>query len=67
MTKTLTRRLDKLEEQLRPGEEPRRWQVVIVHSDGTQEPGPLIERSPTRGSEACRKREEGDSQTAGQA
>jgi hypothetical protein len=52
MTKTLARRLNKLEEQLRPGEEPKVWQVVYVGSDGSRENGPTItwsrRKTPTR-------------------
>jgi hypothetical protein len=48
MTRTLTRRLNKLEEQLKPGAEPKVWQIVIVHPDGRQEPERLIEWSPLR-------------------
>jgi len=50
MTRTLARRLNKLEEQLKPGVEPKVWQVIIVHPDGRQELERLIEWSPTRSS-----------------
>jgi hypothetical protein len=56
MTRTLARRLECLEDQITPEEvEPRQWQVMIVHSDGTQELGPLIEWSPTRSSRLASK------------
>jgi hypothetical protein len=48
MTRTLAWRLNKLEEQLKPGAEPKVWQVVIVHPDGRRELERLIEWSPTR-------------------
>jgi len=46
MTRTLARRLNKLEEQLKPGAESKVWQVVIVHPDGRRELERLIEWSP---------------------
>ena len=42
MTRTFARRLAKLEERLRPGEEPKVWQVVYLASDGSRRDGPKI-------------------------
>ena len=46
MTRTLYRRLERLEEQTLPPEEPRVWQIVFRDSDGTQTLGDQIEWSP---------------------
>jgi hypothetical protein len=46
MTKSLYRRLERLEEQTLPAEEPRVWQIVFRDSDGTQTLGDRIEWSP---------------------
>ena len=42
MTRALSRRLGRLEEQLKPAEEPRIWQVVIVDSNGGRTDGPQV-------------------------
>jgi hypothetical protein len=46
MTRTLHRRLERLEEQTLPMDEPKVWQIVFVDSDGTQTLGDRIEWSP---------------------
>ena len=42
MTRALSRRLGRLEEQLKPAEEPRIWQVVFVDSNGGRTDGPQV-------------------------
>jgi len=46
MTRILHRRLERLEEQTMPMDEPKVWQIVLKHSDGTQTLGDRIEWSP---------------------
>ena len=46
VTNTLRRRLERLEEQTMPMDEPKVWQIVFRHSDGTQTFGDQIEWSP---------------------
>jgi hypothetical protein len=46
VTRTLYRRLERLEEQTMPTDEPKVWQIVVRHSDGTQTLGDRIEWSP---------------------
>jgi hypothetical protein len=43
MTRTLYRRLERLEEQTMPTDELKVWQIVLVNSDGTQTLGEQIE------------------------
>jgi hypothetical protein len=45
ISKTLSRRLERLEEQIAPLEEPRVWQIVYVDSDGNRTDGERIEWS----------------------
>jgi hypothetical protein len=45
MTRTLYRRLERLEEQTMPMDEPKVWQIVVLDSDGTQTLGDRIEWS----------------------
>ena len=46
--RSLARRLDRLEQQLIPEEEPKVWEIVIVDSDGTRTPtGKRIEMPPS--------------------
>jgi len=46
MNRTLYRRLERLEEETMPVDEPKVWQIVFRHSDGTQTLGDRIEWSP---------------------
>jgi len=46
MTRTLYRRLERLEQQTMPIDEPKVWQIVFRDSDGTQTLGDRIEWSP---------------------
>jgi len=46
MTRTLYRRLERLEEQAMPMDEPMIWQIVFRHSDGTETLSDTIEWSP---------------------
>jgi hypothetical protein len=46
VTRALYRRLERLEEQTMPMDEPKVWQIVFRHSDGTQTLGDRIEWSP---------------------
>ena len=43
MTRNLYRRLERLEEQTMPMDEPKVWQIIILDSDGTQTLGDQIE------------------------
>ena len=43
MTRTLHRRLERLEEQTMPVDEPKVWQIVFKHTDGTETLGDRIE------------------------
>jgi len=43
MTRNLHRRLERLEGQTMPMDEPKVWQIVFVDSDGMQTLGELIE------------------------
>jgi hypothetical protein len=43
MTRTLHRRLERLEEQTLPMDEPKVWQIIILGSDGTRTLGERIE------------------------
>jgi hypothetical protein len=46
MIRSLYRRLERLEEHTTPMDEPKVWQIVFRHSDGTQTLGDRIEWSP---------------------
>jgi len=46
MTRSLARRLERLEEQVIPADELKIWQIVIVDSDGAKTLGDRIEWSP---------------------
>ena len=46
MIRSLYRRLERLEEQTMPMDEPKVWQIVFVDSDGTQTLDDRIEWSP---------------------
>ena len=46
ISRNLHRRLERLEEQTMPMDEPNVWQIVMVDSDGTQTLGEQIEWSP---------------------
>ena len=48
VTRTLKRRLERLEQQTMPIDEPKVWQIVFRHTDGTQTLGDQIEW-PSRG------------------
>ena len=48
VSKTLARRLERLEEQMAPPPEPRVWQIVFVDSDGSRRNGPTIAWQPPR-------------------
>jgi hypothetical protein len=43
ITRTLSRRLERLEELTMPVREHKVWQIVIVDSDGSRRDGPTIE------------------------
>jgi hypothetical protein len=45
MTRSLARRLERLEEQVIPEDELKVWQIVIMDSDGTKTLGERIEWS----------------------
>jgi len=45
MTRSLARRLERLEEQVIPEDELKVWQIVIMDSDGTKKLGERIEWS----------------------
>jgi hypothetical protein len=47
-SRSLARRLERLEEQTMPIDEPKVWQIVLVDSDGTQTLGQRIEWSARR-------------------
>ena len=68
MTKALTRRLGRLEEQIKPADEPRIFQVVFVDSNGGRTDGfQVVWRRGGKtapGLADSRNRDEGDSQTA---
>lgn len=71
MTRAVSRRLGRLEAQLKPTEEPRIFQVVFVDSNGCETGGFQIvwRRGGTTapGLVDSRNRDEGNSQTAHQA
>lgn len=46
VNRTLKRRLERLEQQTMPIDEPKVWQIVFRESDGTQTLGDQIEWSP---------------------
>jgi hypothetical protein len=46
MTRTLYRRLERLEQQTMPIDEPKVWQIVFRNSDGTETLGDRIEWYP---------------------
>lgn len=46
MTRSLSRRLERLEEQVAPLAEPRVWQIVIVDSDGSRRNDSIIKWQP---------------------
>lgn len=48
MNRTLSRRLERLEEQIAPLEELKVWQIIFVDSDGSREDGPRLEWSARR-------------------
>jgi hypothetical protein len=56
MNRNLSRRLERLEEQVAPLAEPRVWQIVIVDSDGSRREGEKIEWQAPRPVPAIRKR-----------
>ena len=43
MTRSLYRRLERLEERTMPRDEPKVWQIIILDSDRTQTLGDQIE------------------------
>lgn len=43
MNRTLSRRLQRLEEQVAPLEVRKTWQIICVDSDGSRKEGPIIE------------------------
>jgi len=45
-SRSLARRLERLEEQVIPADELKVWQIVIMDSDGTKTLGERIEWSP---------------------
>jgi len=45
-SRSLARRLERLEEQVIPEDELKVWQIVIIDSDGTKTLGERIEWSP---------------------
>jgi hypothetical protein len=54
ITRTLSRRLERLEESMIPSIERKAWQIVIVDSDGSRRDGPIIEwRQPTNSTPAA--------------
>ena len=59
-SRSLVRRLERLEEQVMPEDERKVWEIIIVGSDGTRTPtGERIEMPPpgrTRGAKAFVKR-----------
>ena len=47
--RSLSRRLDRLEEELIPEDDPKVWEIIIVDSDGTRTPtGERIEMPQRR-------------------
>jgi hypothetical protein len=48
MTESLSRRLERLEEQVAPLAEPKVWKIVIVDSDGSCRDGETITWRPPR-------------------
>lgn len=46
-SRSLARRLERLEEQVIPEDELKVWQIVIMDSDGTKTLGERIEWSPS--------------------
>jgi hypothetical protein len=57
INKSISRRLERLEEQIMPLREPKVWQIVIVDSDGSCRDGEKITwQPPQRDTRAARKR-----------
>ena len=46
MSKGVSRRLERLEEQMAPPAEPRVWLIVIVDSDGSRRDDSIIKWQP---------------------
>jgi hypothetical protein len=46
ISRTLARRLERLEDDILPADELKVWQIVITDSDGTETLGDRIEWSP---------------------
>jgi hypothetical protein len=56
MSRNLSLRLDRLEQQLIPEDEPKVWEIVMVDSDGTTTPSGIRIEWPAPGSPQIHRR-----------